>query len=54
VRRIKTPHKYFPSFAELTRHPRITDIVAELIGPDIRLHGSKLNMKSPGHGAAVE
>jgi ectoine hydroxylase-related dioxygenase (phytanoyl-CoA dioxygenase family) len=54
VRRIKAPHKHFPSFAELTRHPRITDIVAELIGPDIRLHGSKLNMKSPGHGAAVE
>src|SRR3974390_2838940 len=54
VRRIKTPHKHFPFFAELTRNPRITDILAQLIGPDIRLHGSKLNMKSAGYGAAVE
>ena len=54
VRRIKTPHKHFPFFAELTRHPRITDILAQILGPDIRLHGSKLNMKSAGYGAAVE
>ena len=54
VRRIKTPHKHFPFFAELTRNPRITVILAQLIGSDIRLHGSKLNMKSAGYGAAVE
>jgi ectoine hydroxylase-related dioxygenase (phytanoyl-CoA dioxygenase family) len=54
VRRIKTPHKHFPFFAELTRHPRITSILAQLLGPDIRLHGSKLNMKSAGYGAPVE
>jgi len=54
VRRIKTPHKHFHFFAELTRHPRITDILAQILGPDIRLHGSKLNMKSAGYGAAVE
>jgi phytanoyl-CoA hydroxylase len=54
VRRIKTPHKHFPFFAELTRSPRITGILAQLIGPDIRLHGAKLNMKSAGYGAAVE
>jgi phytanoyl-CoA hydroxylase len=54
VRRIKTPHKHFPFFAELTRSPRITSILAQLLGPDIRLHGSKLNMKSAGYGAPVE
>jgi ectoine hydroxylase-related dioxygenase (phytanoyl-CoA dioxygenase family) len=54
VRRIKTPHKHFPFFADLTRHARITGILAQLLGPDIRLHGSKLNMKSAGYGAAVE
>ena len=54
VRRIKTPHKHFPFFAELTRNPRITAILAQLLGHDIRLHGSKLNMKSAGFGAAVE
>jgi phytanoyl-CoA hydroxylase len=54
VRRIKTPHKHFPFFAELTRNPRITGILAQLIGQNIRLHGAKLNMKSAGYGAAVE
>jgi len=54
VRRIKMPHKHFPFFAQLTRHPRITGILTQLIGPDVRLHGSKLNMKSAGYGAAVE
>ncbi len=54
VRRIKTPHKHFPFFAQLIRNPRITAIMAQLLGPDIRLHGSKLNMKSAGYGAAVE
>ena len=54
VRRIKTPHKHFPFFAELTRNPRITAILAQLLGPNIRLHGSKLNMKSAGYGAPVE
>ena len=54
VRRIKTPHKHFPFFAELTRYPRITGVLAQLIGSDLRLHGAKLNMKSAGYGAAVE
>jgi ectoine hydroxylase-related dioxygenase (phytanoyl-CoA dioxygenase family) len=54
VRRIKAPHKHFSFFAEFTRNPRITKIITQLIGPDIRLHGAKLNMKSAGYGAAVE
>jgi len=54
VRRIKTPHKHFPFFNELTRSPRITGILAQLLGANIRLHGSKLNMKSAGYGAPVE
>jgi phytanoyl-CoA hydroxylase len=54
VRRIKTPHKHFPFFAELTRDSRITGILVQLIGANIRLHGSKLNMKSAGYGAPVE
>lgn len=54
VRRIKAPHKHFPFFAELTRSQRITGILAQLIGDNIRLHGAKLNMKSAGYGAAVE
>jgi len=54
VRRIKTPHKHFDYFKRLVRHPGITAALAALIGPNIRLHGSKLNMKSAGFGAPVE
>lgn len=54
VRRIKTPHKHFDYFKRLVRHPGITATLAALLGPNIRLHGSKLNMKSAGFGAPVE
>jgi phytanoyl-CoA hydroxylase len=54
LRRIKTPHKHFAYFNALVRHPRITAMLACLLGPNIRLHGSKLNMKSAGFGAPVE
>ena len=54
VRRIKTPHKHFEYFDRLVRNPRLTSMLAALLGPNIRLHGSKLNMKSAGYGAPVE
>lgn len=54
VRRIKTPHKHFDYFNRLVRHPGILATLAALLGPNIRLHGSKLNMKSAGYGAPVE
>ena len=54
VRRIKTPHKHFDYFRRLIRHPGITETLSCLLGPNIRLHGSKLNMKSAGYGAPVE
>jgi ectoine hydroxylase-related dioxygenase (phytanoyl-CoA dioxygenase family) len=54
VRRIKAPHKIDPLFAGLVRHPKVVSILAKLIGPDLRLYGSKLNMKAAGYGAPVE
>lgn len=54
VRRIKTPHKHFDYFNRLVRHPGLMATLSALLGPNIRLHGSKLNMKSAGFGAPVE
>jgi phytanoyl-CoA hydroxylase len=54
VRRLKSPHRFFPVFDALTRSPAITARIAALLGPDIRLHGSKLNMKAAGYGSPVE
>lgn len=54
VRRIKTPHKVHAVFDEIVRSPAVLDILARLIGPGLRLHGSKLNMKSAHFGSPVE
>jgi len=54
VRRIKAPHKVHPIFDEIVRSADVTDILTRLIGPGLRLHGSKLNMKSAQYGSPVE
>ncbi|HJQ55930.1 MAG TPA: phytanoyl-CoA dioxygenase family protein [Vineibacter sp.] len=54
VRRIKTPHKIDPRFIDLVRHPNVVAILSRLLGPDLRLYGSKLNMKAPRYGSPVE
>ena len=54
VRRIKLPHRLSPVFEELMRSEAILEPVRDLIGPDLRLHTSKLNIKAAGFGAAVE
>src|SRR5256886_17581898 len=45
VRRIKTPHKVHALFEEIVRSSAVLDILKKLIGPGLRLHGSKLNIE---------
>jgi ectoine hydroxylase-related dioxygenase (phytanoyl-CoA dioxygenase family) len=54
VRRIKTPHKHHPFFWDLARSPRLLSILQALLGPAVRLHGSKINLKAPHFGSPVE
>jgi phytanoyl-CoA hydroxylase len=54
VRRIKAPHKVDRLFDEIVRSPAVLDILKALIGPGLRLHNSKLNMKSARCGSPVE
>jgi phytanoyl-CoA hydroxylase len=54
VRRIKTPHKVDPFFLEVVKQPAMMSILKALLGKDIRLHGSKLNVKAPKYGSPVE
>src|SRR6266581_7796295 len=54
VRRIKTPHKVHALFDQIVRGAAVLDILKQLIGPGLRLHGSKLNMKSAQYGSPVE
>ncbi len=54
VRRIKTPHLHHELFRRIMRTPRMIEILKQLLGPGVRLHGSKLNMKAPHYGSPVE
>lgn len=54
VRRLKTPHKFHPAYAEMVRHPGIVRALLPLIGPDIRFDNMKLNLKAAGGGAPVD
>ncbi len=55
VRRLKPAiFKRYAFFHALARDPAITSILSQLLGPAIRLHGGKLNMKSAGYGSPVE
>lgn len=55
VRRIKTPDRFEPVFAELARAPKLVAILQALLGTEsVRLQGSKINLKAPRGGAPVE
>jgi phytanoyl-CoA hydroxylase len=54
VRRIKKPHVVNPIFWDFAKSPTLLEVVTKLLGPNIRLHGSKLNMKDPKYGSPVE
>ena len=54
LRRIKLPHTISDVFARLMRSDHVLAPVRDLLGKDLRLHTSKLNMKSAEYGAAVE
>lgn len=47
VRRVIDPIAQHQAFLDAARHPRILDAVERLIGPNIELHHSKLNLKPP-------
>lgn len=54
VRRIKTPHLVDPVFAEFMRSEALLSILKTLLGENVRLHGSKLNLKAAHFGSPVE
>ena len=54
LRRIKLPHTISDVVAELMTSDHVLGPAQDLIGPNLRLHTTKLNMKSAGYGAAVE
>ena len=54
VRRLKLPHCHHPAFGDLIRSAALLDLLKPLLGDNVRLQTSKLNLKSAGYGAPVE
>ncbi|MEO8628372.1 MAG: phytanoyl-CoA dioxygenase family protein [Betaproteobacteria bacterium] len=54
VRRIKQPHLVAPVFWEFGKSPKMLSVLTKLLGPNVRLHGTKLNTKDPKYGSPVE
>lgn len=54
VRRIKEPFLNHPVFNEMAKRPKLVAALTALIGPNLRMHGSKINLKSAEYGSPVE
>ncbi len=54
VRRIKEPFRRSQVFWDNVADTDVTDIVAQLVGPDVRVYGGKMNIKAAAYGAPVE
>lgn len=52
IQRIKAPHRK-PFFRDWLARSGILENAARLIGPDMRLHSSKINMKAGGGGSEI-
>ena len=54
VRRIKSPHEHSEYFRALAADPVILDLLDPLMPSGIRIHNTKVNIKSAGHGESIE
>ena len=54
VRRLRALVDRHPDFWAFARESPLADIAADLVGPDVKFHSSKLNYKWPGTGEVVK
>lgn len=54
LRRVNAPTDIADAYYQVMHDSRMTDCVAELIGPDLKYHHSKINSKLPGAATAVK
>ena len=53
IRRLRRAVDHHPDLWAFAQDPAVVDLVADLVGPDIRFHSSKLNFKWSDGGDAV-
>jgi ectoine hydroxylase len=54
IRRLRKAVDQHPELWAFARDPTVVDLVADLLGPDVRFHSSKLNFKWSEGGDAVQ
>ncbi|MEM7428325.1 MAG: phytanoyl-CoA dioxygenase family protein [Pseudomonadota bacterium] len=54
LRRVNAPVEVSKAYFEAMASSRMTDFVADLIGPNVKFHHSKINSKLPGGATAVK
>jgi phytanoyl-CoA hydroxylase len=53
LRRVNNPSDIAPAFAEVAWNGAMVDMVADLIGPNVKFHHCKINLKLPGSDTEV-
>lgn len=54
LRRLSSACDHHPAYWDYATHPLLLDIVADLVGSDVKFHHSKLNFKASEGGAEVK
>ena len=54
LRRINAPVEVSESYLDAMQNSHMTDAVADLIGPNVKFHHSKINSKLPGAATKVK
>lgn len=54
LRRVNAPVEVSDAYFRIMADSPVTDCVADLIGPDVKLHHTKINSKLPGAGTVVK
>ena len=54
LRRVNAPVEVSRAYYDAMASSRMADCVADLIGPNVKLHHTKINSKLPGGGTAVK
>lgn len=53
LRRINNPSDISPAFEDVMTNASTVDMVAQLVGPDVKFHHCKINLKLPGSNTEV-
>ena len=54
LRRVNAPIEVSAAYYRAMADSRMTDMVADLVGPNVKLHHTKINSKLPGSATAVD